>query len=203
MHRAKKLLLSAFVDGYKMAGKRENIGLMWDLLRSNGLELEDAISVKSNAYLGCAQREVEPNFDFINAKCEMMSRLCLGSGSGTGKPVESSLSTLKEPSEVVTSKPKNKQKKKVRTPLKEPSDLASKDSPRAHTVHGRPEVSAYSYEMIGHVQQTVERYLELSGRLRKSLGTKAATPFIDDHQIPPEEFEVKGRLAPIAALRGP
>ena len=70
------------------------------------------------------------------------------------------------------------------------------DSPLAHTIQGRPKVSAYSYEMIGHVQQTIDRYLELSGKPKKSLDIKAATPCIDDHQIPPEEFEVNRHLAP-------
>ena len=53
--------------------------------------------------------------------------------------------------------------------------------------------------MFGHVSQTVDRYLELSGKERSSLNTKVATPSIDDHLIPPEEFEVKGALSPIAA----
>lgn len=53
------------------------------------------------------------------------------------------------------------------------------------------EISAYAYEMCGHVKQTVDRYLELAGKPLDSL-KKVATPCIDDHQIPPEEFTVKG-----------
>ena len=53
--------------------------------------------------------------------------------------------------------------------------------------------------MFGHCHQTVDKYLELSGRPRESLKTKAATPCIDDHLIPPEEFEVKGVLSAQAA----
>ena len=45
------------------------------------------------------------------------------------------------------------------------------------------EISAYAYEMSGHVKQTVDRYLELAGRPIESL-KKVATPCIDDHQIP-------------------
>jgi len=59
-------------------------------------------------------------------------------------------------------------------------------------------VSFYSYEMFGHVEQTVERYLELSGKSKDTL-EPVATPCIDDHQIPPSEFEVRGELSPIAA----
>ena len=53
--------------------------------------------------------------------------------------------------------------------------------------------------MFGHVTQTVDRYLDLFGKPRDSLKAKAATPCIDDHLIPAEEFETKGHLSPIAA----
>ena len=52
--------------------------------------------------------------------------------------------------------------------------------------------------MFGHVQQTVDCYLELAKKTKDSL-KKVATPCIDDHLIPPEEFEVKGELSAIAA----
>ena len=52
--------------------------------------------------------------------------------------------------------------------------------------------------MFGHVQQTVDRYLELANKAKDSL-KKVATPCINDHIIPPEEFEVKGELSAIAA----
>ena len=51
---------------------------------------------------------------------------------------------------------------------------------------------------MGHVKQTVDRYLELAGKTKESL-KPAATPCIDDHQIPPNEFEIKGYLSPVAA----
>ena len=60
---------------------------------------------------------------------------------------------------------------------------------------GNKKVSAWSYEMFGHVHQTVDKYLELSGKSEESLNIKAAPPCIDDHQIPAEEFEVKGQLS--------
>ena len=53
--------------------------------------------------------------------------------------------------------------------------------------------------MFGHCHQTVNKYLGLSGKPRESLKTKAATPCIDDHLIPPEEFEAKGVLSSKAA----
>ena len=54
-------------------------------------------------------------------------------------------------------------------------------------------VSAYAYEMCGHVTQTVDRYLELADKTKESL-KRVATPCIDDHQIPPQELALKGEL---------
>ena len=48
-----------------MAGVKANISPMWAHLRKLGLELEPAVSLKSNVYLGCSQREVEPVHDII------------------------------------------------------------------------------------------------------------------------------------------
>ena len=52
--------------------------------------------------------------------------------------------------------------------------------------------------MFGHVEQTVDLYLQLAGKFRSTL-KPVATPCIDDHMNSPAEFEIKGELAPIAA----
>ncbi len=52
--------------------------------------------------------------------------------------------------------------------------------------------------MIGHAQQSVERYCELAKTTVASL-KKVTTPCIDDHLIPPEDFVTKGELSPVAA----
>ena len=80
-----------------MAGKKENIAPMWATLRANGLELEESVSLKSNVYLGCAQREIVPDMDLLAAKREMMNRLCHGDGT-TGKPDGSNIPDLRVPS---------------------------------------------------------------------------------------------------------
>jgi hypothetical protein len=125
----------------------------------------------------------------------MLHRLCFNQDS-TGKPLRSNQPDLKEPSEG-PAPPKSKPKKKKGKGAKEesPSICAAGGNSLAKD----KQVSAWSYEMFGHVSQTVDRYLELSGKDRSSLKTKVATPCIDDHLIPPEEFEVKGTLSPIAA----
>ena len=52
--------------------------------------------------------------------------------------------------------------------------------------------------MTGHARQCVERYCELADVDECTLKA-VLTPCIDDHQIPPEDFETKGRLHEEAA----
>ncbi|MHC4951072.1 MAG: hypothetical protein ACYTEU_08835, partial [Planctomycetota bacterium] len=207
VHRAKQLFLSAYVDDYKMAGKKENIGPMWATLRKNGLELEDAVSLKSNIYLGCAQRELVPNMELLAAKAEMMKRLCHSSGSGTGKPTGSNIPELRTPSEsnsTASATPKSKPNKKKKAAQAKAGSTSSgkclaSSRPSQEAANNNKNVSSYSYEMFGHCYQTVEKYLELSGKSRESLKTKATTPCIDDHLIPADEFDERGVLSSKAA----
>ena len=53
--------------------------------------------------------------------------------------------------------------------------------------------------MIGHAEQCVEIYLELSN-LTNTYLNKVTTPCIDDHALPIEDFQVKGQLAPVVAI---
>ena len=50
------------------------------------------------------------------------------------------------------------------------------------------DVKAYEYNMSGHAEQCVDKYLELSGVSEDSLKL-AETPCMDDHQIPPKDFD--------------
>ena len=59
-------------------------------------------------------------------------------------------------------------------------------------------MKAYQYKMKGHIEQCVDKYLELA-KVERNKISKAITPCMDDHLIPPEEFEVKGELSPVAA----
>ena len=200
-----------------MAGKAENIAPMWATLRKHGLDLEDAVSLKSNVYLGCAQREIEPDMSLLAAKREMMERICFGDGT-SGKPEGTNIPELRAPSgnsPKRTSAKSKKKKKKEANANKENSEPTSTGEPKgldpSYFVHPpkgaakavaatcKNKVSSYSYEMFGHVQQTVDKYLELSGKSRDALKTKAATPCIDDHLIPTEEFDERGVLSAAAA----
>ena len=92
-----------------------------------------------------------------------------------------------------SSNPKKKKRKtNIANKESKPSDL------KAGAFAGSSaKKSCYAYEMVGHAQQTVDRYLELAKKTKDS-SKKVATPCIDDHLIPPEEFEVKGELSAIA-----
>ncbi len=52
--------------------------------------------------------------------------------------------------------------------------------------------------MRSHVQQAVDKYLEVSGKSMARLA-KVLTPCLDDHLILVAEFQIKGQLSPVAA----
>ena len=52
--------------------------------------------------------------------------------------------------------------------------------------------------MVGHAEQCVERYLELTGKNVESL-KPVATPCIDDHMFSQEELSKQGEVADMAA----
>ena len=66
------------------------------------------------------------------------------------------------------------------------------DSARGNPARG------FFYKMKGHVEQCVERYLELAQKPASCL-RKVATPCIDDHQLAPEDFTTKGELSHVCA----
>ena len=63
---------------------------------------------------------------------------------------------------------------------------------------GATKPRGYAYDMKGHVKQSIDRYLELSGTPRASL-TKVCTPCIDDHMLQDSDFITEGVLALEAA----
>ena len=55
-----------------------------------------------------------------------------------------------------------------------------------------------AYDMRGFFQQVVDKYVQFSCKKETDLKS-VQTPSIDDHQIPPEDFESKGALSNDAA----
>ena len=56
----------------------------------------------------------------------------------------------------------------------------------------------WQYDMRGHVKGIVQRYCEIVGTDVSKL-RNVKTPCIDDHEIHPEELEIKGELASVAS----
>ena len=134
-------------------------------------------------------REIVPDMDLVHAKREVMTRLC---HSGAGNQTTSNIPELREPSEpIALQKQKKNTKKALRSSSHSLQDSDHKPYVSAAMAGGNPltplapsgnqKVSSWSYEMFGHVHQTVDKYLELSGKTKESLNIKAATPCIDDH----------------------
>ena len=51
-----------------MAGKKENIPKMWELLKKEGIDLGPPVTLHENVYLGCGQRPLEPDLAMIALK---------------------------------------------------------------------------------------------------------------------------------------
>ena len=197
VHRKDQLFMSAYVDDYKMAGKATNIKPMWAKLVKAGLELDPPVPSAQNTYLGCSQRELEKDATLLSSKREMVQRLT----STSNLPKVEKIEELANPNAAPKAKSKRRKPKAKATPQSASTihnaSCDARTSNDGSTAKGG-KVSFFAYEMFGHVQQTVERYCELAGVSVAKL-KPVATPCIDDHMIPPEEFETKGDLAPVAA----
>ena len=60
------------------------------------------------------------------------------------------------------------------------------------------QTKTYVYDMRGHAQGCVDRYLELSGKKKSDL-KMVSTPNMDDHALTEADFVEKGLLSEIAA----
>ena len=65
VHRKQGLFLSVYVDGIKMTGKNQNMAPTGKKLMKDG-DLDEPTSFLDHVYLGCTQRECEPNETMID-----------------------------------------------------------------------------------------------------------------------------------------
>ena len=78
VHRKQWLFLSENVDDIKMAGKKQNMAYMWKKLMKD-VDLEEPTSFLDHVYLGCTQRECNPNEIIIEEYTKMFeSRISVG-----------------------------------------------------------------------------------------------------------------------------
>ena len=78
VHRKQGLFLSVYVDDINMAGKKQNMALMWKKLMKN-VDIDEPTSFLDHVYLGCTQRECKPNETIIAQYTKMFgSRISAG-----------------------------------------------------------------------------------------------------------------------------
>ena len=78
MHREKGLFLSVYVDDIKLAGKKQNIDPMWQVLNEE-VDLGEPRSFLDHVYLGCTQRQCEISKDTVdNYRTMFESRISAG-----------------------------------------------------------------------------------------------------------------------------
>ena len=57
-----------------MVGKRENLADMWNKIRRD-IDLEPETELVENVYLGCNQREVQPELQWLSEKNDLFKKL--------------------------------------------------------------------------------------------------------------------------------
>ena len=90
MHREKGLFLSVYVDDIKLAGKKQNLDLMWKVLNKE-VDLGEPTSLLDHVYLGCTQRQCEISNDILdNYRTMFESRISAGESGEITIPSKSS-----------------------------------------------------------------------------------------------------------------
>ena len=78
VHREKGLFLSVYVDDIKLAGKKQNLDPMWNLLNKE-VDLGEPTSFLDHVYLGCTQRQCEISKGIVdNCRTMFESRISAG-----------------------------------------------------------------------------------------------------------------------------
>ena len=83
------LFFSVHVDDIKLAGKKQNLDQMWNVLMKE-VDLDVPTSFFDHVFLGCTQRECETSKDIVdNYRCTFESRIFAGAKEKlpcSGKP---------------------------------------------------------------------------------------------------------------------
>jgi len=189
-----------------MAGVKEKLPEMWKRLSAN-LELDPPTKSFENTYLGCNQQVVEVRDSVVQAKTELLQRLIYPTHSIT-TPADPKPPLWDPPLEGHTKHSKKGNSNKRKSP-------PANSPPTYHTMHQQandnhtrqlhPTTShdkkapqAWQYEMQGHAEQCVERYIALTGHALESI-LPVSTPCMDDHQFRPDELVAKGEISDNAA----
>ena len=161
-----------YVDDFKLAGKAANIPKARDRLKQK-IDLDPAVPIKDSVYLGCGQQEFVPPPHLLQERTQYYNRLFhntttpphgdndTGGAGRSGQP--SSASQTKHTGGVGGSGQPSPASRTVPTVRGESGGSTS--TPRA---------KAYQYNMEGHAEGCVEKYLELANKELTSLSSVSA-----------------------------
>ena len=142
---------------------KTSLDRMWESLKKR-IVLDPEVPLNGGTYLGCTQYDIEAPARIVQEKRDACPEL----------------TTKFEIPKVTCAK--NDEFLKHYNAMhvsKKHKDIAKREI----------KLRAWEYEMTGHAEKCVEKYLELANLPALSL-RKSKTPTIDDHAIPADEFEV-------------
>jgi hypothetical protein len=210
IHPEDQVLMSVYVDDFKLAGNASTIDACLNRLRKH-MKLDDAIPICEGIYLGLTQRDIkcppdlllqkQDNFDLImNAKHptalpqkEIAEGVLYGEIRSKNRPEsnEEVVSAGNEnPTGVSASQGSSLAAESATPHSKKFTDWKYASVPRKSA----DQVKAYECDMSGHVRMTVERYCKFAKVEVKSL-LKVATPNLDDHSFTEADFTSRGQLS--------
>ena len=148
-HKDKQLFLSIYVDDFKMAGNAANLKPMWEAIGKR-IELEEATPFHQSNYLGCQQYDVEPDLKLLEKKTQLIEDI------------------LRRKSEQIDQKTNALDAKDLDKIVGQRGETQAGRNKGQHgeTQAGRNKVKSYVYDMHGHAEASVERYIELAAPLQ-------------------------------------
>lgn len=205
VHREKKLFLLVHVDDLKMAGKKENIKPMWAEVKTF-MDLEDPRKMVDNQFLGCAQQQIIPAEEDVERIGAAFENFAAKPGDPSARVTHQDLRKGDvDVSETDVKVLDEKESGSVELDLNYSRDGETSCGNTEVTKHvtvrnnsigktvSKHQVRGYAYDMQGHTEGSVQKYLEFSGKHKSSL-QPVATPCLDDHMLDPEDDQKKGVL---------
>ena len=193
-----QLILSVYVDGFKLAGKKENLKTGWKLMEQAGLELDPPTPFGD--YLGCGQYRHDTTVREAKRRLEHIYPLVHNTKYGLSPAAQKDLAETEERLRSEQDHPEEEEEELNQTECKVVKAKAYKNAAGNRTADQHPDakIPGVRYDMHGFFEQCIELYCTLAGKKRSQLH-KVKTQSIDDHNIPPEDFEETGQLAGDAA----
>ena len=184
----------------RLVGDKASIGPMWKALMKT-IDLEPPIPLQSNVYLGCKQEPEIPDKGAIQQKAQIFQGFFMNKHAqddADAKLAPRKREHAHDDADSVIA-PRNREHA-AKTLLKEEKCLIRKHGNDKSTTNNI-KIIGYNYSMCGHVEQCVEKYLELAGKKVADL-RQVGTPCIDDHDITSDGLVSRGVLAEYSARIG-